>query len=130
MAKSFLRRSSRKRQQSDIPCLLDRRRQTVLMRCADTSQAPRHNLSALRDKLPQQTVVLVVNVFDLLDAELAYFLAPEELAAASAAFAGTTWSATRSAKSRTIAARTWTLRPLARWRVLLWCSCFVSHNSP
>src|SRR5438045_5547899 len=88
MAKSFLRRSSRKRQQGDIPSLLDRRRQTVLMRCADTSQAPRHNLSALRDKLPQQTVVLVVNVFDLLDAELAYFLAPEELAAASAAFAG------------------------------------------
>jgi hypothetical protein len=102
----------------------------VLVRRAHTSQAPRHDLAALGYELTQKTVILVVDVFDLLDAELAYFLAPEELAAASAAFAGTTWSATRSPKSRTISTRTWTLRPLARWRVLLWCSSFVSNNSP
>src|SRR5436305_12066706 len=102
------------------------------MRCAHAGQAPRYDLAALRYELTQKTVILVVDVFDLLDAELAYFLAPEEFAAASTAFAGTARSATRSAKSRTISARTWTLtlRPLARWRVLLWCFRFVSHNSP
>src|SRR6201986_5124399 len=76
----FLACPSCKRQQRDIARLLDRRRQPVLVRSAHARQTPRHDLAALGHELPEQPVVLVVDVFDLLDAELTYFLAPEEFA--------------------------------------------------
>src|ERR1017187_4482519 len=130
----LLRRSSSKRQQSDVARLLDGRRQTVLVRGANAGQAPWHDLAALGDKLPEHAVILVVDVLEFLDAELANFLAPEKLAAATA-FTGRPArpaSATTAAKPRTISTRPGTVagtRPLARCR-LLWCFRFVSHNSP
>ena len=75
----FLGCAAGKRQQSNIACLLDRQRQASLMRCANASQTPRHNPSAFRHELRQQTNVLVVDSLDLFDAELANFLAPEIL---------------------------------------------------
>src|SRR5205814_4678814 len=77
---------------------------------------------------------LVVDVFNLLDAELANFLASEELAPAAALARRTTGpsSATTATKPRTISPRARPFagtRPLAR-RCLLWCFRFVSHISP
>ena len=68
------------------------------MPCAHTGQATRNDLAALGDKALQQANVAVRDRVDLLGAELADLLAPEELAAAGAA----TGSAgrTRSAGSR------------------------------
>src|SRR4029077_17339872 len=73
-----------KRQQRNVARLLDRRRKTPLMRSAYAGQPARHDLTALSDELPQHAVVLVVAVLDLFHAELADFLAPEELASAFA----------------------------------------------
>src|SRR5246127_2548300 len=103
------------------------------MRRAHARQAARHDLAALGDELSEQPVVLVVDVFDLFDAELANLLAPEELASPGSAFAGrSTRSASSTAKSGTISAGSsafTTRRPLAGCR-LLWCFRFVCHNSP
>src|SRR5437879_2543973 len=107
------------------------------MRRANAGQPPRHDLPALGHELAKQPVILVVDVLDLLDAELANFLAPEKFASALARRA--TWPGTSSpAESRTVSetrpvsARSWTLAgtwPLARSR-LLWCFVLFSHNSP
>src|ERR1700687_1860430 len=97
------------------------------MRCAYARQAPRHDLAPLGDKLAEHAVILVVDVFNFLDAELANFLAPEKLASATA-FARRTArpaSTTTAAKPRTISPRSGTFagtRPLARGR-LLWFFC-------
>src|SRR5438477_8064078 len=135
----LLRRSSGKRQQGDVAGLLDGRRQTVLVRRAYAGQAPRNDLAALSDELAEHAVILVVDVLDFLDAELANFLAPEKLSppAAFARRTAGTASATTAAKPRTIS--TWTIspgsgafagtRPFARSR-LFWCFRFFSHNSP
>src|SRR5579871_3548163 len=124
---SSLACSSRKRQQGDVARLLDCRCEPVLVRCAHAGQAARHDLAALRDKLAEHPVVLVVDVFDSLDAELADLLAPEEFASAFA------WRSTRTAptaaKTRTVAARPARSRPFARCR-LLWCFRLFCHNSP
>src|SRR5208282_719225 len=85
----YLLRAARKRQQRDIARLLDGPRQTALVRCAHARQASRSYLPALRYELGQQTHIFVIDRFDLLDAELANLLAPEELAAAFTGTAGT-----------------------------------------
>jgi hypothetical protein len=54
----------------------------VLVRRTHARKAARHDFAALGNKLPEQPVVLVVDVFDLFDAELANLFAPEELASA------------------------------------------------
>ena len=67
-------------------------------------QTPRHDLAALGHELPEQPVIFVVDVGDLLGAELANFLAPEKLASTFArrtARPGTSTTAT-AAKSRTV----------------------------
>ena len=71
-----------KRQQSDIPRLLDRRAQPSLMRRAHTRQPARYDLSTLGDELREQAHVFVIDRFNLLGAELAHFLAAEVFAAA------------------------------------------------
>src|SRR4029077_4764174 len=78
----------RKRQQSNIARLLDRRGQAPLMRSADPSQAPRNDFAALRHELRQQPHILVVDGLDFLHAELANLLAAEILAATFAPTAG------------------------------------------
>jgi hypothetical protein len=75
------------------------------MRRTHSGEPPRHDLSTLSHELAEQPVIFVVDVLDLLDAELANFLTPEKLASAfarRAARAGTS-SAT---KSRTISSET------------------------
>src|SRR6516162_1054377 len=99
----FLQRSSGKRQQGDIACLLDGQGQPALMRRANASQAPRHDLAAFRHKLPQRAVVLVVDKVDLLDTELADFLASKILASTRATFAAST--GTTRTRRTTITAR-------------------------
>ena len=121
--------ASRERQQCDIPCLLDGSRQTALMRSADTRQAAWRNLSALRDELRQQPHIFVIDRFDLLDAELANFLAPEKLAPTFA------WSTRTSAWTRTArwtaairAVTTTTLGTAVAVRGC--CFCFFCHSAP
>ena len=75
------------------------------MRCADARQAAWDDFAALGYKLAEQPVVLVVDVFDLLDTEFANFLAPEEFTAARSAFTRPAGSAPGTAKSRTVSAR-------------------------
>jgi hypothetical protein len=128
-----LRCSSRKRQQRDVARLLDGRGQPVLVRRAYPSQPPGHDLAALRDELSEQSVVFVIDVGDLLSAELANFLAPEKLAST---FARRT-TGPRSPAST--ASESWSVSPgtrsVARWS--RWpftyrrcCFCLVSHKSP
>jgi len=85
----------RKRQQRNVPRLLDGASQTALMRSANTGQPPRHNLAALGHELPQQLYVAVRNRVDLLGAELANLLAAEEFATSAWPAAGppcTAWA--------------------------------------
>src|SRR5580700_1593641 len=96
------------------------------MRSADSGQAARDDLATLGNKLREQAHVLVVDVLDFLDAELANLLAAEILAAA---FAGATRSATRA-------------RAPGRWTLAMSFGCcrrfgrgsrcfrFVSHDAP
>src|SRR6266853_407979 len=77
-----LLRTSGKRQQGNIPRLLDRSRQTALVRHAHAGQASWRDLAAFRYELRQQTHIFVIDRLDLLDAELANFFAPEVLTAA------------------------------------------------
>jgi len=86
----FLVRPARERQQSDVAGLLDGRRQSALVRRADSGQTPGNDLAAFGDEAGEQAHVFVVNRLNLLDAELANFLAAEEFAATFAASAGTT----------------------------------------
>src|SRR5215831_4403661 len=104
----------------------------MLMRRAHARQSARHDLAALGHKLPKQPVILVVDVFDLLDAEFANLLAPKEFASARTTFApGSARPASGTAKSRTISARpsAFATRPFGRCR-LFWCFRLVCHNSP
>jgi hypothetical protein len=72
-----------KRQQGDIPGLLDGAGQTALVRGAYAGEPPGHDLAALGHKPLQQTDIAVGNSIDLLGAELADLLAAEELSAAA-----------------------------------------------
>ncbi|MEY2412487.1 MAG: hypothetical protein QOD84_1093 [Acidobacteriaceae bacterium] len=62
------------------------------MRSANARQPSRDNFSAFGHELCQQAHVFVIDCFDLLDAELANFLAAEKFTAALAASAGSTWA--------------------------------------
>src|SRR5208337_712244 len=90
----------RKRQQRDVPCLLDGAGQTALMRGANTGQPPRHNLAALGHKPLQQLYVAVGNGVDLLGAEPAHLLAAEELAASAGPATGPACTARARARTR------------------------------
>src|ERR1700722_821077 len=86
--------------QGDVARLLDSQAKAALVACADTRQTARNDLPALGDEALQQANVTVGDCVDLLGAELADLLAPEELASARAA-AGTACGAwcTRCART-------------------------------
>src|SRR5581483_3403987 len=117
------RRASGKWQQRDVARLFDGQGQTTLLQHAHARQASRHNLPALRHELAEQAVVLVVDGFDLLDAELTDFLAPEIFAA--------TFAATRAAgATRTRRTTLSAVRPVSSGRFARCRSGFVSHDAP
>src|SRR5882757_6966941 len=68
------------RNQRDLTCTLDRRLQLSLMLGTGTGDPARQNLAALGHKGPQQLDVLVVDVVDLVRAELADFPPAEQRA--------------------------------------------------
>ena len=74
-----------KRQQGDVPGLLDGAGQAALVRGANAGKPPGHDLAALGHKALQQPHIAVRNRIDLLGAELAHLLAAEKLAAAAGA---------------------------------------------
>jgi len=78
----------RERQQGDIAGLLDGAGEAALVRGANAGQAAGHNLAALGHKALQQADIAVRDRVNLLGAELADLLAPEELAAAAGAAGG------------------------------------------
>src|SRR5271170_1199864 len=78
-----------KGQQSNVARLLDGQAEATLMPCAHSGQTARNDLATLGNEALQQANVAIGDGVDLLGAELADLLAPEELAAA--------WTATRSA---------------------------------
>src|ERR1700687_3095730 len=118
-------------QQRDVARLLDSLGGAALMGRTSPRQAARNDLAALGHKAGEQTHVLVIDAVDLLGAELADLLAPEELAAAIAtATAGASAAGARSRGPGT-----------GRTRGALGCRCFgplwsclfrtlVCHNSP
>jgi hypothetical protein len=68
------------------------------VRRAHATEAARNDLPALGDELRKQAHVFVVDVIDLVGAELAHLLAAEELSSTTtAAFAASTTTRTRSA---------------------------------
>src|SRR5947209_8740351 len=71
------------RNQRDLARALDRRLQLPLMHRAGARDAPRENLAALGHERPDQLHVLVVDVVDLVRAELADLATTEERAALS-----------------------------------------------
>jgi hypothetical protein len=81
--------TSCKRQQSNVPSLLDGAGKAALVRGANASETPGNDLAALSDKPLQQANVAVRDGIDFLGAELADLLATEELAAAARATGGT-----------------------------------------
>jgi hypothetical protein len=93
-------------QQCDVACLLDSGAYATLVRRAHASETARNDLPALSDELPEQAHVLVIDVIDLLDAELADLLATEEFAVATRA---TGAGARTTLRTRTVwTAATWT----------------------
>jgi hypothetical protein len=83
-----------KRQQGDIPGLLDGTGQAALMGGANAGEPPGHDLAALGYKPLQQPDIAVGDRVNFLGTELADLLAAEELSA-GAGSAG--WPAARSA---------------------------------
>ena len=83
-------------EQRDVARLLDGKRDATLVASADTGQPARNDLAPLGNEALQQAHIAVADRIDLLGAELADLLAPEEFAAA--------W-ATRTACAGTARAR-------------------------
>src|SRR5437667_8029928 len=83
----------------------------MLMRRANTGQPPRDDFAALGHELAKHAVVLVVNVLDFLDAELADFLTPEKLASD---FAWRSTGAGTASETRAVAAGAISTRAVAR----------------
>ena len=77
-----------KREQGDVPGLLDGAGQTALVGGANAGESTGHDLATLGHKPLQQPDITVRNRVNLLGAELADLLAPEELAAAAGAAGG------------------------------------------
>jgi hypothetical protein len=102
---SYLPRGER--QQGNVARPLDGRCKAALVRSAHPGQPPWDDLASLRHKLAEQTYVLVINVVNLLHAELADLLATEKFAS------------TIAAAGPTIGSRT--IRPSAAVRPWRWC---------
>src|SRR5262245_1584097 len=66
------------RNERDLPRPLERDLQLALVHRAGARDPARQNLAALRDERPEQLHVLVVDVVDLVRAELADFSTPEQ----------------------------------------------------
>jgi hypothetical protein len=79
-----------KRQHCELSGSLEGHVERALVRGARASLAARLDLAALGQEAPQPGEVLVINVFDLVDAELANLAAGREFSAARAEFA---WAA-------------------------------------
>jgi hypothetical protein len=77
-----------KRQQGDVPSLLDGAGQAALVRGANAGEPPGHDLAALGHKALQQPDIAVRDRVDLLGAELADLLAAEEFSAAAGSTGG------------------------------------------
>ena len=106
-----------KRKQGNIPRLLDRTRQSALVRRAYARQPARHYLPALGHKLLQQTNIPVRDRVNLLRAELAHLLAPEKLVPSTRS----RWAATTArSTARARRMRCWCCR-CARLRRLAYC---------
>jgi hypothetical protein len=131
---SFLGRSSRKRQQGDIPGLLDRSGKAPLVRSANTRQPARDDLAAFGHELGQQPNVFVVDSLNLFNAKLADLLTPEILATTFAPSTGSTGTRSAAIATAVRAVGTiWPFRPVCGRRALFGGSCcsgFVSHDAP
>jgi hypothetical protein len=79
-----------KRQQCQLTGTLQGDVERALVRGTRTGLAPRFDLAAFRQEAAQPSQVLVVNLFDLVDAELADLAAGCEFARAAAEFARST----------------------------------------
>jgi hypothetical protein len=113
--------------QRNIARLLDCQAKPALMPCADSGQAARNNLAALRNKTLQKPDIAVGDRVDLLRAELADLLAAEELASArtTTGSTGRTWCTWTGARAGVPAAGA------VCWCVLLSrlrAAGFVSHD--
>jgi hypothetical protein len=89
-----------KRQQSDIPSLLDGASQTALVSCANAGEPPRHDLAALGHKALQKANIAVRDCIDFLGAELADFLAAEKFAATAGTTGGPSTRPSAGARTR------------------------------
>jgi hypothetical protein len=78
-----------KRQQGDVPGLLDGAGQTALMRGANTGEPTGHDLAAFGHKPLQQPNVAVRDRVNLLGAKFADLFAAEKLAASAGTARGT-----------------------------------------
>ena len=114
----------RKRQQRDIPRLLDGLGELALVRGADAREPARRDLAPLRHELLQEANVAIADGVNFFHAEFADFLAAEELAAAASARTaggpGWTRSGRRPFRRTLISA----LRGCGRGG----CAGFVSHG--
>jgi hypothetical protein len=133
----FLRGSSGKRQQSNIPRLLDGQGQTSLVRRANPGQTPWDDLAALRHELGQQPDIFVIDGLNFLHAEFANLLAAKIFAPTFAATTrasgtwGTAFPIGTVSKRGTIPGRPVSTRRTLCARTHCCCrSNFFSHDAP
>ena len=77
-----------KRQQGDVPGLLNGAGEAALVCCTHAGEPPGHDLAALGNELLQQPHIAVGDRVNLLGAELADLLTAKELAASAGSTAG------------------------------------------
>jgi hypothetical protein len=77
-----------KRQQGNVPGLLDGAGQAALVRGANAGEPPRHDFATLSHKPLEQPDIAVGDRVDLLGAELADFFAAEEFTASAGSTRG------------------------------------------
>jgi hypothetical protein len=133
VADLYLRGASGKRQQCDIPRLLDGQGQSSLVRSANSGQPPRDDLAALRHELRKQSDIFVIDGLNFLHAELANLLAAKIFAPAFAAATRTagTWGTAFPIPIRgTVAGRPISTRRTLSTRTCCCCSNFFSHDAP
>jgi hypothetical protein len=117
-------------QQGDVASLFNSARESPLVLGTHTGETARNDLASLGDKLLQQPNIPVMDRVDLLHAELADLLAPEELASTTGS-ARTTWStSTWSAASGTIPrGPVWTVSRWTLWTVSCWTIRTISRRT-
>jgi hypothetical protein len=125
----FLRSAPGKRQQSNVSRLLDRGRQTPLVRGADSGEASRNDLATLGHELRQQPDVFVVDGFNFLHAEFADLLAAKIF---TPTFAATRAAWTRRTALTSIGSRRTvsTGRAVSYRTAVRCCSDLFSHDAP